>query len=460
MPVHPLDFDIQAHLFSTPELMALFDEKARFQRWLSFEAALAEVQSDLGIIPREAAEEISKNAKIELLDIEQIKKGYTKSRNSLIPILNGLRAACKNSHGAYVHFGATTQDVIDTGCVLEIQATLSIIYRDLRQIEQLLIHLTETHRDTPMIGRTHSQQAIPITFGMKSAVWLSEIRRHIERLKAMYPRVLAGQLSGAVGSMAALGEHAPKIAKETLAKLGLQHMSAPWHTARDNMAEVSSFYTMTCGSVTKICNEIFQLGKSEIMELREPPAGSQASSTMPHKRNPVLCERVSVLNSHVRSLNSIIMESMIHENERDPRSLWSEWLAMPQISIYTCTALSYTLQILAGLEVFEDRMLTNLHLYKDTIASEWLLFKLADKIGKTKAHNELQKIIKRAEEQDRSIKETLLADKTIGHLFSNADLTMLDTPENYTGQAQHIVDEVLAEVCLLQKSDKKTILEV
>jgi adenylosuccinate lyase/3-carboxy-cis,cis-muconate cycloisomerase len=298
-----------------------------------------------------------------------------------------------------------------------------------------------------MAGRTHSQQALPITFGLKAAIWLSEMLRHRERLYSLQSRVLVGQLGGAVGTQAALGRHAFAVAQKTMEKLGLGHSSAPWHTARDNMAEVACVFALLSGTLAKICNEIFQLGKTEIAELREPAAPGKAisSSTMPHKRNPVLCERVAALNTHVRSLQTVVLEGMLHENERDPRALWSEWLALPQISIYTGTALGYTLKILEGLEVFPRQMLRNLHLHKEAIASEWLLFQLAKKLGKMKAQEELDRIIKEADLKGTSIKESLLADQTLGALLRSFDLSMLDTPEMYTGQAGNIVDRIIAE---------------
>lgn len=448
MPAHPIDFVLQAHVFSTHELMAIFDEKARFQRWLDFEAALAETQGELDIIPQKAAANIKEKADISLLDLGKIKSGYSKSRNSLIPILAALRETCDKDHGEFVHFGATTQDTLDTGAILELKDTFALISRDLGKLTEVLVDLARLHRDTPMAGRTHSQQALPITFGLKVALWLTEVMRHNDRLQSLQSRVLIGQLSGAVGTQAALGDNAFEVGKRTLEKLGLHHSIAPWHTSRDNMAEVSCFFALLTGTLAKICNEIFQLGKTEIAELREPPASGKAmsSSTMPHKRNPVLCERVTVLNTHVRSLHSVVMESMLHENERDPRALWSEWLAMPQISIYTGTALGYTLKVIGGLEVFPEQMLKNLHLHKDSIASEWLLFQLAKKLGKMNAQEELSRIIKDADLKGKSIKETLLADKSIGAVAQKMDLSMLDTPEKYTGQAGNMVDRILAEV--------------
>ena len=449
MPAHPIDFDIQANLFSTPEGLAIFDEKSRFQRWLDFEAALAAAQGELGVIPPEAAAAIQAWASIDHLDLDAVRREYTSNRNSLVPIVKALRQAC-GPHGDYVHHGATTQDAIDTGQALELQAVLTLVQRELRQIEDRLLELAAQHRALPMIGRTHSQQAIPISLGLKFSIWLLEISRHGDRLQALAPRALTGQLGGAVGTMAALGPQAREIAARTMAKLGLRASTAPWHTARDTSAETGSFLAMLTTTAAKIANEIFQLGKTEVMELREPaPAGKSAgSSTMPHKRNPVLCERIVVLSSHVRAMSQVIMESMLHENERDPRALWSEWLAMPQICIYTLTALHYLKTVLFDLEIFPERMLANLRLHQEAIASEWLLFALSPIVGKTRAHAKIGQCLEQSAASGRSLRVILAGDPELADCLHQIDLTMLDHPEAYIGQAPEIVDDVIREITL------------
>ena len=213
MPAHPIDFEIQANVFSTPELSFIFDEKTRIERWLQIEAALAAVQGKLDIIPASAADEIVKKASLEHLDLNQVAKGYEQSRNSIIPVVKALRQACDEGHGEYVHFGVTTQDILDTAQVLEQKDALEVIYRDLRLLEEQCIALARSHRATPMIGRTHGQQALPITFGLKVVIWIAEIRRHIDRVISLAPRLFTIQLSGAVGTMAALGPDANLEAK-------------------------------------------------------------------------------------------------------------------------------------------------------------------------------------------------------------------------------------------------------
>ena len=447
MPAHPIDFQINPTVFSTAELKQIFDEKARYQRWLDFEAALAKVQGEMGIIPQEAAEEIGRKAKLEWLDLESVHDGYLHSRNSLIPLLNGLRKACDHGHGEYVHYGATTQDVLDTAEILELRATVTIIYRDLRALEEACLKLAENHRTTPMAARTHGQQALPTTLGLKVVIWLGEIRRHIERLKHIFPRISVGQLSGAVGTMAALGPQAMEIARGTLNLLGLEYSSVAWHNARDNIGELASLFSLLVTTLAKMANEIFQLQKSEIGELMEPaPPGAVASSTMPHKRNPVICQRIVALSRHVRSLAGTVVESMAHEHERDGRCLWAEWLAIPQLCIYSGTALRYMLDVISGLEVRVDRMLANLHLQKNLITSEWLLFRLSATIGKMKSLEKLHKLSSKAMESGISLKEAVMNDPEISSLLAQEEMAYLDQPERYLGHAVQIVEQAIEEI--------------
>ena len=447
MPAHPIDFQINPGVFSTPELAQIFDEKAKYQRWLDFEAALAKVQAEMGVIPQEAAEEIGNKAKLEYLDLESIHKGYLQSRNSIIPLINGLRKVCEKGHGEYVHYGVTTQDVLDTAEILELRETLAIIFRDLRALETICLDLVKGHRLTPMVARTHGQQALPTTFGLKSVIWLGEIRRHIERIKYISQEIAIGQLGGAVGTMAALGPEAMEIARRTLNLLGLKYPRVPWHNSRDNIGELASIFSLLITTLAKIANEIIQLQKTEIDELREPaPEGAASSSTMPHKRNPVICQRIIVLSRHVRYLSGTIIESMAHEHERDARCLWAEWLAVPQLCIYTGAALRYMLDVMSGLDVRVDRMLENLHVQKAMIASEWLLFRLSSMIGKTKASNKLQDLLTKAMETGISLKDMVMNDPEIGPLLTPEELTYLDHPERYIGRAVQIVDQAIEDI--------------
>ncbi|CAK8719583.1 Adenylosuccinate lyase [Candidatus Electronema halotolerans] len=445
MPVHPFDHQINPHVFSTPELEQLFDEQAMLQRWLDVEAALAEAQARCGLIPAAAAAEIKAKAKLEQIDLASVRKGYSKSRNSVVPLLAGLRRACADGHGEYVHYGATTQDILDTGMILALKETLAIVLRDLLHVEKVCLDLALKHRSTAMAARTHGQQALPTTFGLKAAIWTAEIRRHIERVRHLQGTVCCGQLSGAVGTYAALGEQGLEVAKETMTLLGLAHDPLSWHTARDRTAELASDFALLAMSLAKIANEIFQLQKTEIDELREPSlSGALASSTMPHKQNPVLCQRIAALAKHIRALSGTVIESMAHEHERDPRCLWAEWLALPQLCIYTGSSLQMLLQVLSGLIVRPEQMLANLHRQKDLIATEWLLFRLGRSMGKNKAMDKLHKLAAEAAEQRISLKDAVLADAELGPLFNAEELAPLDQPEQYIGRAEELVDRTVA----------------
>jgi adenylosuccinate lyase len=369
-----------------------------------------------------------------------------------VPLLAGLRRACENGHGEYVHYGATTQDILDTGMILALKETLAVILRDLLRLEKVCLDLACKHCSTAMAARTHGQQALPTTFGLKAAIWAAETRRHIARIEHLQGTVCCGQLSGAVGTYSALGEQGIELAKEVMELLGLAHDPLSWHTARDRTAELASDFALLGMSLAKIANEIFQLQKTEIDELREPSlSGALASSTMPHKQNPVLCQRIVALSRHVRALSGTVIESMAHEHERDPRCLWTEWLALPQLCIYTGTALSYLLHVLSGLIVRPEQMLANLHRQKDLIATEWLLFRLGKIMGKNKAMDKLHKLAAAASEQRVSLKEAVLADSEIGTIFTVEELAPLNQPEHYTGKAEELTDRTVAEIFFLQE---------
>ncbi len=453
MSAHPIDFTIQSSVFSTSEFRKIFDEQTRFQRWLDIEKALALSQAELGIIPEDAAAAISAKASLEHIDLEAVREEYKISRNSLLPLLKAFRNACGKA-GEYIHFGATTQDILDTCQVLELKDSFLLLYRDIKNLEQILVDLTEKYRSTPMIGRTHGQHALPITFGLITATWASEIRRHLERIKSLAPRILGGQLGGAVGNMAALGASGPEVARAMMKRLGLYWMPPAWHTSRDNMAETAAFLAILATTAEKIATEVIQLGKTEIAELSETmPLKSESSSTMPHKKNPVFSQRVSVLARHVRALSGTVIEGMVHEHERDPRALWSEWLAMPQISIYAGTALNYLLQILSGLSVDTDRMNKNLLAHKAAVSSEWLFFKLREFMGAAPAREKINELLASETDRNQTIIETIKTDAQLSHYFDEDDLNLLDNPGRNTGQSIQLIDIILKSIRDQQQKD-------
>jgi adenylosuccinate lyase len=305
-----------------------------------------------------------------------------------------------------------------------------------------------------MVARTHGQHALPTTFGLKVVIWLSEIRRHIERLRYVSQRISVGQLGGAVGTMAALGPQAFEVARRTLNLLGLNQSNVAWHNSRDNIGELASVFSLLTVTLAKVANEIFQLQKTEIGELTESvPEKAVHSSTMPHKKNPVICQRIVVVSRHVRYLTGIIMESMAHEHERDARCLWAEWLAVPQICIYTGAALRYMIDVMGDLEIRADRMIENLHMQKAMMASEWLLFRLSGEIGKMKSLEKLHQLSQKAADSGTSLKEALMEDSEIGGLLTREEMAYLDHPGGYIGHAQEIVDAAIEEIERKRETD-------
>ena len=418
----------------------VFDEKRRFARWLAIEAALAAAQGELGVIPKAAAETIVRAADIKNLDLARVAAAYADSRNTVLPVVNELRRVCGEA-GEYVHHGITTQDLLDTGQVMAMAEGLAIIERDLKRLAEELTRLTREHLETPMTGRSHGQAALPITFGFKTALWLLEVRRQRERLAQAGPRILCGQLGGAVGSMAALGPRAFETAELTMKRLGLAWQPGAWHNSRDRVAECAGLLGMIGASCERIANEVFELSRSEVDEVREPAAKAAASSsTMPHKRNPVLSQRVCVAARQARALVQAVNGAMVHQHERDGRALWSEMLALPDIFVYTGCALNYTVTIISGLEVRTDKMLANLREQGRAMMSEWLMFRLAGAIGRSRARD----VAGRVCAQGGDIAARLRQDPEAAAILNEEDYRFLAAPENNTGHCRRIAEEILA----------------
>src|SRR5262249_30047030 len=324
------------HVFSSEELRAIFNDRNRVQKWYDYEAALALEQAELGIIPRAAGKEIAAKASAADVDLEAIGAAIRKITHPLVPALRALQARCRPELGEYLHFGPTTQDVLDTGTVLQIKDAHAIYLRDLKAIGKELYRLAETHRATPMVGRTHGVQALPITFGHKCAVWLSEMRRHHERLRQCEPRVFVGMMVGAVGTQASYGSQAPELERRLMKRLGLGVADINWQPARDRFTEYVCILGMLGATAGKIGNEILVLQHNEIDELLEPfSEGKLGSSTMPHKRNPSTVEAISGVSRALRYNVALIMEGMVIEHERDAASWRAEWKALPEACLMT-----------------------------------------------------------------------------------------------------------------------------
>ena len=454
MASNMLDSMLYRNVFSTPAMREIFDDKTIMQNWLDLEAALAQTQAEMGIIPKAAAEEITKKAKVENLDISQIEAGINQVGHSLVPTLRNLEHICENGYGEYIHLGATTQDVLDTGFMLSIKRGFEMIYNDLQEVELATIGLMERYADTIMAGRTHGQQAIPITFGYKAAVWGSEIRRDIERMKDCRKRCFVGQLSGAVGTMAGFGERGVEVSSRTLEKLDLDIPDIAWHSSRDRMSEITSVLAMVSCTLARIGREIVCLQKTEFSELAEGfVPGMVGSSTMPHKRNPNAPEGIQTLAKLVKANAEITFDSMLCEHERDGAMWKIEWKSVNEAVIMTGAVVTKAKKLLANLTVNEKRMRKNLDLLKGLMMSEPVMLLLGEKVGKQTAHEIVYQVAMACFEEDRDFLEMLLEKDVIRKNVSREELERVMDPAKYTGQSSYFAHKIAAELTRLRQED-------
>lgn len=338
MSSHPIDFLLLGNNFGTPEMREIWSEQNRLTQQINVEVALALAEGELGVIPQQAALSIAELANASQLNIKDIAASGAQMKHSLMPVLTALQQQCGDA-GEYIHYGATTQDIIDTATVLQLAQTLKVIVRDSTAVANELKALAREHQYTLMTGRTHGMQALPTTFGFKVAVWLDEFIRHLDRLAAITPRLLTGNISGAISTHAALGEVGPEVERRTLARLNLSTPNIGWQAARDRFSEYASVAVLISGTLGKIGNELYNLMRTEINEVEEPfSSGKIGSTTMPHKRNPAALEGLASLTQPLLHSASLIYQSMHVEHERDAMSWRAEWIALPEISIYLCTA--------------------------------------------------------------------------------------------------------------------------
>ena len=446
MPSSVFDSILLKHVWGTDELRAIFNDHNRVQTWYDYEAALALSQAELGIVPQAAAAEIARKAKVENVDLEAIAAEVRVVKHPLVPALRALQAVCDGDHGEYVHFGPTTQDVLDSGTMLQVKEAHAVFCRDLREVGRELYRLAETHKETPMAGRTHGVQALPITFGHKCAIWLAETGRNFERLRQLEARTFVGSLVGAVGTQASFGERAFELDKLVMARLGLGVADISWQPARDRFAEYVGVLGLIGASLAKIANEIINLAHNELDEVTEPfNEGKVGSSTMPHKRNPVIAEGVVAVGRALRYTVAMMQEAMVLEHERDA-SVWRlEWKALPEACLMTGAILAQMKYILKDLEVHPDKMRRNLDVLGGFLLSERVMFALADKIGKQSAHEMVYEAAMHGIAQGTTFEQALMADARVKQAIGGDELKALLDPTTYVGHAPAIVERVLAE---------------
>ncbi|WP_454738915.1 adenylosuccinate lyase [Cupriavidus necator] len=446
MPISVFDMQSLQHLWSTDELRAVFSEESRVQKWLDFEAALATAQAELGIIPEAAALDIAAQARVENIDFAAMSAEIRRIKHSLVPALKQLQARCAPQNGEWVHYGATTQDVVDTGVALQLKDFHAIVLRDMKAVGNELAHLAAAHRDTPMAGRTHGVQALPITFGHKCAIWLDELGRHQQRLAECAPRVLVGMVAGAVGSQASLGPQAAEVERRTLSKLGLGTPDISWAPARDRFTEYALLLAMIGSTLSKFGNELFNMQRNEFAEVEEAfSAGKLGSSTMPHKRNPTSAENLAGLSRPLRYNAAMMLEGMVQEGERDGIAWKMEWKALPECCLIAGAMLFQAKNLLAGLRVDAPNMATNLDRMRGYLLSEHVMLELGNRVGKQTAHEWIYEASMHGISNKLDFATAMRSHERLAGELGEDEIRRLTDPAGYLGQCGESVDRVLAQ---------------
>ncbi|WP_437615714.1 class-II fumarase/aspartase family protein [Erwinia sp. V71] len=431
------------NMFATERMRAVFSDKALIERYIEAEVALAQAEARCGVIPASAAADIAAKSRYEALDLDEMKHQTEIVGYPILPLVEQLSVICGEA-GRYVHWGATTQDIMDTAVVLQIRAALDIVEQDIRNVRSVLAKLAAEHRDTPMAGRTHLQHALPITFGYKCAVWLSMFDRHAERLQQLRPRVEIGQFAGAAGTLASLGDHGLAVQDAMMKELGLGVPQATWHVARDGFAETLNFLGLVTGSLGKVALDIMMMMTSELGEAYEPfVKGRGASSTMPQKRNPISCEIIYAAAKGVRQHAGLMLDAMIQDFERSTGPWQAEWVAIPEAFMLSSAALEQAVYMLNGLEVKPDNMRKNLDMTRGLIVAEAVMMGLAPYLGRQTAHDVVYDACRVANTDNISLLDALLANDTVTAKLSRQQLAALTEPGNYTGLAPQMVDRAL-----------------
>ena len=441
---HIIDSGFYAGGYSTPEAKRIFCDIYRYQRWLDVEAVLAEVQAELGMIPVDAAADIRRSADIRLLDLDFIRQELQVTSHSLMPLLGALSMVCPENARRYIHFGATTQDIQDTAQSLEIRDVLEIVHRDMIELLELLSTLVRRYGNLVTIGRSHTQHALPMTMGLKIAVWLDELLRSMERFEELRPRIVVSQLFGGVGTMDAFGPKGFRLLELFSERLGLSAPAAAWHASRDRIAEFLNVTAIAAGTLGRMADEIRCLARNETGEMEEPfHAGKIGSSTMPHKRNPELCEQVVVLAKLIKAGALSGMDGLVNEHERDYRSVRLEWVAVADSSMFFCAISAMMKHILGSLVIHEERVLANVSRAAPYICSEALMFFLGSELGKDRAHRFIYEAAMQAAESGSSFIDILMEFPEIKHTFSRDAVEQILHPENHTGLSGLIAERVV-----------------
>ena len=450
-----LDLILLQNNFSTPEIRLIWSDENKVSKQLAVEVALAKIEGELGIIPKTAAQQIIEKAKVEHLNLLALQKESAQKRHSLIALIHALQELVGTEAGEYVHYGVTTQDIVDTGIMLQTKEAYDVIVQHSKALIQTVAALAQKHRSTLMMGRTHGIHAIPITFGVKLAIWLDELLRNHKRLRQLeFNEVFVGSISGAVGTYAAFDGRGIEVERLTLAELGLVVPNISWQPSRDRFSEFATTLGIYAGTLGKIGHELFTLMKTEINEIHEPfRKGEIGSSTMPQKRNPALIEGVASLTQPIFSDDSVILQSMLIDGERDAIHWRNEWVALPEITSHLDAQLVQLTYILSELEVNTVQMRKNLDIQGSLPYSERIMFKLGKVIGKQTAHELVYQAAMKAIENHDDFISLLYQEPTVSTHFSKETVQSWIVPENNIGENLAKVDDVVSTVQVYFRGD-------
>ncbi|RMF91669.1 MAG: adenylosuccinate lyase [Methanobacteriota archaeon] len=441
MAVHPIDYR-----YGSDEMRMVFEEERRLQRLLDVEAALARAHARVGNIPQEDAEAISRNAVTGRVKLTRVKEIEAETLHDLMAVVKALAEACGSS-GRFVHLGATSYDIIDTANALQFKEALQIVKQDLFEIEGELLRLAEENMEVVAVGRTHGQHALPITYGLKFAIWAREVRRHLNRLKEGEKRFYVGKMSGAVGTQASFGDKGPMIQEIVMEELGLAPaMVSSQIVQRDRYAELIGLLALICSSMEKFAKEVRNLMRTEIGEVSEGyvEESQVGSSTMPHKRNPINAEKVCGLSRVVRAHLMVALENVPLEHERDLTNSSAERAIIAESFILTDEILKTMKRILKGLLLYPEQIKRNLRLTRGLNMAESVMMRLAEKgMDRQEAHELLRRLSIKAVSEDVGLASVLSEDETVKRYLSADEIRAALEPENYLGTAIEQVRQVL-----------------
>jgi 3-carboxy-cis,cis-muconate cycloisomerase len=430
-------------VFGDPETGQLLSERATIKAWLDVESALVAAQASLGIVPLEAAEQVQARASSVSIDQAALHEGTRLVGYPILPLLGEVGFDAPEV-AATIHWGATTQDIMDSGLALVLRGALVRIETLLIEVGDAAAILADRHRATAMVGRTHGQPAVPTTFGAKVAVWMAEVARHCDRLRAARERAVVLSLFGAAGTSAALGPRSREVRRLVADRLGLAVVDVPWHTARDNLAEVGFVLAAISATCGKVAREVIDLSRPEIGELRERDADHRgASSTMPQKANPIACEVVVGMSSLAAQQVPALLAAMRAGHERAAGEWQIEWDALPTVVALTAGCLANTREILSGLSVFPDRMRTNLGIDGGTIMAERAMIRLAIQVGRAAAHDLVYEACSVVRHTGIGFGDALVRTLEPHLLKELGPLDELLDPESYLGDTPAVVDAAL-----------------